>query len=226
MATTLALLIPQSATASLVSLDSSLGVGSLTYDTVSGLGWLDLNVTQGLSFQSVAAQLQQNGRLDGYRYATFSELDALMLNGGIPYRDGRQLYFGDAENAANLIALLGATAGGAGESQSIGMLGAPAYSWQAPEARAIGFIYYATSDVRFTSSPNYPFAMASPGGNATSVWMWDASASVGSFLVRAQDAPSFDIPEPDSMALLLLGLALFGVTLRPRLQLTPLPDEF
>ncbi len=76
------LLLSLSANAGIVSLGSSFGADTVTRDTDTGLDWLDVTVTRGLSYDEVTAQLGQGGAYEGFRYATTIELDALIANFG------------------------------------------------------------------------------------------------------------------------------------------------
>lgn len=67
---------PAPASAALIDL------GSTTLDTATGLYWLDLTITQGLSIQVVSTNLQPGGLFAGYRFATSSELLTLFAHAG------------------------------------------------------------------------------------------------------------------------------------------------
>ncbi len=60
-----------------------LDLGTITRDTDTGLDWLDVTETRGLSYNQVAAQLGDGGDYEGYRYATMAEWDQLIINFGI-----------------------------------------------------------------------------------------------------------------------------------------------
>jgi hypothetical protein len=62
------------AQAVLISEDSSYGPGSITFDTDTGLKWLDVTVTYGQSTADVESLLEPTGP---FRYATTSELCGL-----------------------------------------------------------------------------------------------------------------------------------------------------
>ena len=53
------------------------GDNLITQDTVSGLEWLDLTVTDGLSYYDVLALMGDGGSLQGWRYATRAEVGSL-----------------------------------------------------------------------------------------------------------------------------------------------------
>lgn len=51
--------------------------GSYTTDTDSGLDWLDLTATAGMSYNQVSAQLGSGGSLEGWTYASRAQVGAL-----------------------------------------------------------------------------------------------------------------------------------------------------
>jgi hypothetical protein len=79
-----ALLVPMAAPAKLVEVDlDTAGDGLITRDTETALDWLDVNVTVGQSFDAVTAALGPGGVLEGFRYASRSEVVELWQNAGI-----------------------------------------------------------------------------------------------------------------------------------------------
>jgi hypothetical protein len=68
----------------LQSRDSAYGPGTITRDTVSGLDWLDLPVTQNRSVDDITAELGAGGEFEGFRYGTTAEITALWTEAGIP----------------------------------------------------------------------------------------------------------------------------------------------
>jgi hypothetical protein len=59
-----------------------LDLGDVTRDASTGLDWLDVTVTQGLSYNQVAARLGPGGDFEGWRFATADELGELIVNFG------------------------------------------------------------------------------------------------------------------------------------------------
>ena len=53
------------------------GLNSLTIDTATQLGWLNLTASAGLSYDQVLAATQSGGMFSGYRFATDQEVLAL-----------------------------------------------------------------------------------------------------------------------------------------------------
>ena len=57
--------------------DPQFGANSLTYDSTTGLTWLDLSFSQGLSYSQTLAAMQAGGQFDGFRFATADEVQSL-----------------------------------------------------------------------------------------------------------------------------------------------------
>ena len=67
--------------AAIISVDwKSTGDDLITRDTVSGLDWLDLTVTDNMSFNQATAELNVGGLFEGWRYATRTEVVGLWAN--------------------------------------------------------------------------------------------------------------------------------------------------
>jgi hypothetical protein len=58
--------------------------GQYTYDSETGLYWLDVTITQGLTYTEVNQRLAPGGTLENYRYANHAELETLLQHFGIP----------------------------------------------------------------------------------------------------------------------------------------------
>lgn len=56
--------------------------GYFTRDTSTGLDWLDVTETRALSYDYVSSELGAGGQFEGWRYATYSEFNQLLLNLG------------------------------------------------------------------------------------------------------------------------------------------------
>lgn len=76
MSIAVSLAVSMSANASIVDL------GNITRDTDTGLEWLDVTETRGLSFNQVTAKMGKGGIYEGWRYATMAEFDQLITDFG------------------------------------------------------------------------------------------------------------------------------------------------
>jgi hypothetical protein len=65
--------------------DPHFGVGSILYDSDTGLSWLDFDQTVNRSRNYVKTQFGPGGEFEGFRYATMDEVEQLWINAGIPY---------------------------------------------------------------------------------------------------------------------------------------------
>jgi len=85
--------------------------GQYTTDTASGLDWLDLTETDGMSFDAVAAQLGAGGLFEGWSFASSVQVTTLFNNAGgvAPYTGWSAINNGVI---APLVVLLGQTTGG------------------------------------------------------------------------------------------------------------------
>jgi len=82
------------------------GLNSLTVDTATGLGWLELTASTGRSYQQVLAATQPGGIYSGFRFATAPEVLNLFSDGGIP---GTGYYSLSTPAIQSVITLLGAS---------------------------------------------------------------------------------------------------------------------
>jgi hypothetical protein len=71
------------ANAALVNENWNGGVNNITRDDVTGLRWLDLTETRGMSRDAIIPMLQAGELYEGFRYATNEEVVALWNNFGI-----------------------------------------------------------------------------------------------------------------------------------------------
>ena len=82
---------------------------SYTSDTVSGLDWLDVTETVGLSATEVAAQFAIGGDYESWHYATGGELNTLIFNYTGSVTNGFEVTEQPGHRIDGLIGLLGST---------------------------------------------------------------------------------------------------------------------
>lgn len=173
--------------AALLSLDDpTYGTDSITRDTITGLEWLDLTHTVGMSFEDVEAELGSGGQFEGFSTAYISEVQQLIMNGGWAYamnttfREDQPKY----DLAVSLAELLGVT-----------------FSTIEPRAGAYGFVReFFTGSNRYyggiftLDNAQNPLTSRMTFTNASS----SPSSSRGVWLYRA-------VPEPNALFLSLFS---------------------
>jgi len=194
-------LAPLSAQAALVEENSSsFGTNSLVLDTQSGLTWLDLPFTTGLSYQQMLSSLQAGGTFNGFRYATEQEVLGLFNSAGI---SGLGNYSVTNSSVTSFISLIGDTETLNGYPGIFGISGTPGTA--APSQMAVAMQALKPDGL---TSYVYVFSVTSSYGDGN-----PGFPTVGSWLV--------EVPEPGSHLLLLAGiagLALNGVRKRAILR--------
>jgi hypothetical protein len=179
--------------------------GLVTYDTRSGLEWLDLSQTQGLSFDQVSTQLGTGGLYAGYRYATSLEAQGLLTEFGLPivaytmYAPNTWL-----PNLTNFDALLGLNVRGLG----------PAYGFEAETGDTVGGTYkqlfYGDGSSMNTAMNADPTDAVGVGdrlvssGAEVTVGYADSYAerNLSHFLVRVGEPVTAAVPEPAAVGVL------------------------
>jgi hypothetical protein len=77
------LALPRAAEAALSSESSPFGADTITLDSATGLRWLDLTLSAGLSHTELLQELSPGGTFEGYQLATAAEVAELYVNAGI-----------------------------------------------------------------------------------------------------------------------------------------------
>ena len=102
--------------AEMVSMDSSFGTNTITYDAETGIEWLDVTLSTPYSYDEILIELEPGGTFGGYRLATTDEILTFWQNAGINVGTG---FLGSwtTENfqpIVDLMALVGITGLGTG----------------------------------------------------------------------------------------------------------------
>lgn len=99
--------------ATIISMDTSFGQDTMTLDTNTGLGWLDITLSTPYSYDQILLELMPGGGFDGFRLAALSEVTAFWQNAGIP-TIGNDFVSENYAPIRNLMGFVGITGLGAG----------------------------------------------------------------------------------------------------------------
>jgi hypothetical protein len=175
-------------------------------DTRSGFQWLDVTETAGLSYDQVFSDLLADGeKYEGWQYATADQFNQLISHfTGSPINTYEEVYH-DTE-LDDLIAILGPTYTSANITYTRGMLADYTLLQVSLVAQQVAGIY---DDDRIGAGgveyDDYSIALQSAYIQS------NASPYIGSFLVRS-------VPEPSSLALLILGFLGLGFSRHRKLK--------
>jgi hypothetical protein len=200
--TTIISLSTTQAFASLIELDYVYGSGDkqLTFDSSSGLAWLDLTATRGRSVNQVEAGF--GGYIaDGFRYATGDEVLGLFVSAGVP-----QGYYTDTAHilrVQSLMQLLGIT-----YRNNLPSQGNP-FGQQTTYGITGDTFSYADSPRWHSYSEIGASDTVAGLGVGGQFFKYAEDGLVGSFLVRTAT-----VPEPNSALLAGLGVLFIALTRR------------
>ncbi len=200
--------------AALLSADDSLfGSGSITIDTSTNLAWLDLSITEGISFNKVSNELESGGLYAGYRFASPDEVFLLFVAAQIPDINvpGDFANYGTTENsspALTLIELMGPSY----QVQTGDVLLSEIAGFSSQHVLVNGFdliqMPYATvREGVITQEGTQSFGEVFTTGS--SIFPSNSYEGVGSWLVK----PAV-VPVPPSIALFFSGLAFLTILAR------------
>ena len=201
----------QFASAQFITQDSAtLGDDAFVVDTLSGLTWLNLNVTRGLSYDAVVNQLALDPALAEFHIATYTEVGALFHDAGFSV----DIPTGNLTDPARL------AANASFADAFIGLPpGTPPYSSSGEFFLGNTFLGNAlpsspnlnVSGVSYTSGSGVvPTAFTDSTGPHR-----DAAVAYMSTWV-VSNRPISPVPEPETYALMLVGFAALGAVTRRR----------
>ena len=194
--------------------------GLITVDTATGLQWLDLTESNGYTFAQMTAQLAPGGLFTGWRIATAAEVGNVLTEVGFPVTPYKRFESFMTVNG-NLVVtpLLTQQIAAFGDLFSLNVKGlGPGYGFQAevsdiiPGTSNYHPLFYGTASVA-----NTQFASDADSGVTGNGWYvyhevttgfeeHTADANTAFFLVQGVPA----IPEPETYALIVLGLGAIG----------------
>ena len=178
------LLSPMAANADLID------AGGSTIDTLTGLEWLDLTSTVGMTVANALAAFEG----DGYQYANDSEIATLLASFGITYGFNPGTYFDLGATLAQrefFVGLFGATTG----------VGAAEMSFGGFELLGLGRSAYLCISISACGPRSFTNDIDTSGGRFS---------FAGQFLVRRATS----VPEPGTLALFGIGLIGMGLARR------------
>jgi hypothetical protein len=194
-----------SARASLIELDlNTAGDKLITYDDVTGLDWLDVNQTLGLSYNQANATAFVTSQ--GFRHATPGEVNALYTGAGGTI--GSAALSSNFAPALELINKLGCTQGCGGPVGGIPLNeNQSGFSEEAFGLAGVPFIETCQNSFCFAPVGTAVF-QSTTGPQSRDL----ANSGIGNYLVREHV-----VPEPASLALMFGGLAaMAGIRRRRR----------
>jgi hypothetical protein len=214
--------------------------GTTTLDTASRLEWLDLSQSSGYSFKQVVGQMASGGKFEGYRYASAAEAQSMFSQLGFPVTPYQNMV-GDYKPAFDSFnSLLGLNYGGLGGNYAFNaevgdtIPGHPGYHplfWAFPASIQSGTDRIDGADVpRYVPGISINTSFASDadsivvngynGGwfiyhDVTTGYHEDTvDNSLAHFLVRPATVDA--VPEPETYALMLLGIGCIGAAAKRR----------
>jgi hypothetical protein len=171
--------------------DPQYGASSIVRDTATGLEWLGLFKTAGLSYNTVFSNLGPGGTFAGFRYANLDEVGTLFADAGIPDID--QTTSANSMPVGDLLRKIGTLDHGPFSSTSLAL-----------NDQSLTPGTHNSSELATDFSPDPSFPSVGTAIRTTTVPQADdrASSAAGSFLIR--ETPS--VPEPGTLPLLVIGV--------------------
>ncbi len=178
------------------------GDGLLTYDSVTGLEWMDMTETYWLFGHQVIANLSEGGIWEDFFHASISDVSEFYTNAGIPVLGG--VTQSNYESVKQLIELMGGidTIRGLTSSQTgLGLLG----------TRLFVECYYSLFDQK-----DICLGTASLNQYYNNNYYNTASSDGGSWLARVATNPPTIVPLPASFWLFISGIMSLWIARRKK----------
>lgn len=175
---------------------ASSGDNFITFDSDTGLEWLDVNLTIGQSYNTSEASTFVT--VDGFRHATLAEVLALWINSGRVAAPSTAFSTANFVPSVDFVAKFGCTGSCALSSAFVQGI----YE-TSPTTVASGLVQQETAG---------PIGRYFEGFGSFS--LTSASGDTGNFLVRESAAEA--LPEPTTLAIVAIGLAGMGFARRKR----------
>jgi len=219
---TASLLLFNNVGAALIETDDSIfGIKSLTLDTSTNLAWLDLSITEGVSFNDISKELIPGGEYQGFRFASPDEVRSLFNQAQIPDINdpGYFSHYGTPENAAPALSLI-ELMGPSYQIQINGALLSQIAGFSSQRITSFGFdliqMPYATVRERVTYQ-NGIRSYAEVFTTGSAIFPSSSYVGVGSWLVK----PAL-VSEPPVLVLIISGVfGLFYMSHRKIIHVKP-----
>jgi len=195
------------ASAVLISIDDgTFGVDSVTRDTVTGLEWLDVNKSAGVGYGFITGGIGAGAAFAGWRHATTAELTALFDTVGYPagYHSATA-----TQQMIDTIDMLGRT-DTLGSTNGIGVLIQVIGVFDDGDGPFVVGDIVGSGRLSFETRTGSRDPFAPPIGDSSAIEPNQDGgiflpSFAGNWLVR--DTATVSIPEPGTLAIIVLGLA-------------------
>lgn len=193
--------------------DSSFGLKTLTFDSQTNLEWLDLNLTQGLSYTQVVSQLSTT--FNGYRIATYDELNTFVLDSAVYKGLGNYLAPTSPPKLATALANLSILwSTNQDLYTTVLRVNEPGFDFGATFNQSSSAGNHNTIDIHVDRTNGSLTGSMALGAQNDSFF----TARFGVALVRTAPAITSPVPEPTSVSLLIAGLGILGLQYRRKHQ--------
>jgi len=192
--------------------DSSFGSKTLTYDSQTNLEWLDIRLTQGMSYSDVLSQLSTTFK--GYRIASYDEVNTLFLDAGV-YKGASN--FTSSTSLGNLSRNTGLLTSYWADNLNLDDYYKFSISNLNQEYQ-FGAIYNQSESAQIHKVVDiYTYNHLGAGEFGTTVTFGSQSDNATNLLYGVallRNAPVTPVPEAESLSLLLAGLGMIGFRAR------------